>query len=122
MRFRHYYCLLLSIQGDLLEILFVDYQSTDSTISLIAQFLKSTPDFAKRVWVVKHQRNYGYGCSIKTGFSFFQKRNVSQVCVLHGDFQVDPAWLLDRLKSGFDTASKVDVVLASRFLAESEIG
>jgi glycosyltransferase involved in cell wall biosynthesis len=104
-----------------LAILIVDHNSSDKTILSVQLYLQSNPKFAAHVTLIQHKNNYGYGCSIKSGFEYFSSKTVSYVMIVHGDYQVDPAWLINKLIGSVKLNPDVDLVLASRFKAESNI-
>lgn len=110
-----------SMTDELAEILIIDNHSTDATLSIINAKLAAHPDLAALVTLIQHEENYGYGCSIKGGFDYFTRRDVSHVMVIHGDHQVDPAWLIGKLLAAIRTNDGTDLVLASRFKPESGI-
>lgn len=104
-----------------LDILIIDNNSSDKTISKVQSYLQSNPRFAEHVSLIQHKRNYGYGCSIKSGFEYFSSKAVSHLMIIHGDHQVDPAWLMEKLIGTVKLKPDTDLVLASRFKAESSI-
>lgn len=104
-----------------LDILIVDNSSSDKTISMVQMYLQSNPGFAAHVTLIQHKSNYGYGCSIKSGFEYFSSKTVSHVMIIHGDHQVDPAWLMEKLIGTVKLKPDTDLVLASRFKPESSI-
>lgn len=110
-----------SLDDELAEILLIDNHSTDATRSIIRDCLAQYPDLAALVTVIEHAENYGYGCSIKGGFDYFSGRDVTHVMVIHGDHQVDPAWLIGKLLGAIRADEATDLVLASRFKPESGI-
>lgn len=111
----------ISLSAVALDVLIIDNNSNDHTITKIKLYLQSNPELAKRVTLMQHARNYGYGCSIKSGFEYFSKKTVSHVMIIHGDHQVDPAWLINRLTGIIRLQPEVDLVLASRFKPDSNI-
>ncbi|WP_126455328.1 glycosyltransferase family 2 protein [Sulfuriflexus mobilis] len=103
------------------EILIIDNHSDDKTISIIRKYLHDNKELSDCVTLVLHAENYGYGCSIKAGFEYFLSRDVSHVMVIHGDYQVAPAWLMEKLIEPVKLSPLTDLVLASRFKSESSI-
>ncbi len=116
---------LTAINSDILhyisEILIIDNCSNDRTVKIIHDFAQKNPDFGARVSLVINEENYGYGCSIKTGFEYFLNRPVSHVMVIHGDHQIDPKLLISNLIESVQANQTLDVVLASRFKSESNL-
>ena len=104
-----------------LDILIIDNNSSDKTISIVQMYLQANPEFARHVTLIQHKSNYGYGCSIKSGFEYFSSKTVSHVMIIHGDNQVDPAWLMEKLIGTVKLKPDTDLVLASRFKPESSI-
>jgi glycosyltransferase involved in cell wall biosynthesis len=111
--------LVRGIQGDISEILIIDNHSSDSTVSIIHDFLRENHPATARVTLLIHAENYGYGSSVKAGFEYFSTRDVSHIMVIHGDHQVDPAWLMGRLLEPMKVKPDINIVLASRFKSES---
>ena len=107
--------------ADDFEILIIDNHSGDDTLPIIYRCLAESPALAAHVTLIQHSANYGYGCSIKAGFEYFCERDVTHIMVIHGDHQVDPAWLIGRLLEPIKTQSNTDLVLGSRFERESSI-
>lgn len=110
-----------SLESDIAEVLLIDNCSTDCTLKVVRERLAAHPALAALVTIIQHEENYGYGCSIKSGFDHFSRRDVSHVMVIHGDNQVDPAWLIDKLLSALHSDERTDLILASRFKPESDI-
>jgi len=106
---------------DVFEILVIDNHSTDKTQLIIQEYLINNPELFSHVTIIQHNDNYGYGCSVKAGFEYFSTRDVSHVMVIHGDHQVDPAWLIGKLLGAIKLKPDTDLVLASRFKPESSI-
>lgn len=110
-----------SLDEDIAEVLLIDNCSSDATLEIVHQRLAAHPALAELVTIIQHEENYGYGCSIKGGFDHFSRRDVSHVMVIHGDHQVDPAWLIGKLLSSLRADEHTDLILASRFQPESDI-
>lgn len=110
-----------SLDEDIAEVLLIDNCSADATLSIAQERLAAHPALAALVTIIQHEENYGYGCSVKGGFDHFSRRDVSHVMVIHGDHQVDPAWLIDKLLNSLRSDAHTDLVLASRFKPESDI-
>ena len=106
---------------DISEILIIDNHSNDNTVSIILAYLNDNPEFSAYVTLIQHAENYGYGCSVKAGFEYFSTHDVSHVMLIHGDHQVDPAWLMEKLLEAMQLKPDTDLVLASRFKSESNI-
>jgi glycosyltransferase involved in cell wall biosynthesis len=110
-----------SLDEDIAEVLLIDNCSADATLRIVHERLAVHDSLASLVTIIQHEENYGYGCSIKGGFDHFSRRDVSHVMVIHGDHQVDPAWLIGKLLSSLREDARTDLVLASRFKPESDI-
>lgn len=111
----------VSIETYDLEILIIDNDSSDKTLELIKICLRESSKLKSKATVLKSSQNFGYGCSIKNGFDFFLSRDVTHIMIIHGDYQVEPAWLVDKLMVPIKQDSTIDLVLASRFEPESNI-
>lgn len=87
------------------EVLVVDDGSDDETAAVAREAGAN---------VVEHERNRGYGASLKTAFRSARDRRADSLVILDGDGQHDPSdvpRLKDRLAS-----SDADVVIGSRFV------
>jgi glycosyltransferase involved in cell wall biosynthesis len=104
----------------LAEILIIDNHSSDRTVELITQYMAENPTFAARATLVLHAENYGYGGSIKSGFTHFLSRPVSHIILIHSDYQVDPHWLIAQLVARTQADSTRNLVMASRFMPGSD--
>lgn len=115
---------LAAITPDLLEhlaeILIIDNCSGDRTVPLIEQYIAENPAFASKVTLVLHEENYGYGTSIKSGFSYFLGRPVTHTILIYSDYQVDPHWLIENLIARAKDQPELDLVMASRFMPGSD--
>lgn len=107
--------------NDISEILIIDNHSTDKTVEVINNFISKNPTFAKLITLTLCKENYGYGNSIKIGFDYFLSRAVTHAVIIHGDYQVDPSWLINTLLFPIRTNHDTDIVLASRFMAQSNL-
>jgi len=108
------------IMEHIAEILIIDNHSNDRTVAIIQQYLTENPAFAQRVSFIMHEENYGYGTSIKSGFTYFLQRPVSHIIVIHSDYQVDPHWLIKNLVTTTQAAPECNLVMASRFMRGSD--
>ena len=113
--------LSITLETEDLDILIIDNDSIDNTLELVKVCLRNSPKLNSRVTILKSSRNYGYGCSIKTGFDYFISKDITHIIIIHADYQVDPAWLVDKLLTQIKKNPKLDLVLASRFEPESNI-
>ncbi len=80
----------------------------------------ATPDNAREAdaRVVEHERNAGYGGALKTAFEKAARANVDHLVVLDGDGQHDPSDIPKLV--GAQRETNADVVIGSRFTADSE--
>jgi glycosyltransferase involved in cell wall biosynthesis len=86
------------------DILVVDDGSTDQTHALLARF--------PRVTVIRHERNQGYGASLRTAFEHTLKSGYDGLVTLDCDGQHEPALIPD-VAAPLD---RVDIVSGSRYL------
>ena len=94
------------------QIILVDNASTDNTVE-IAKTLGMK--------VIQHEKNLGYGGSLKTGYTTAIKEGADIVVMLHSDNQYDPKFLPKIIKPILE--GKADTVLGSRILgAEAKTG
>lgn len=110
-----------NFSDNIAEILIIDNHSDDRTAEIIRSLVEKNPLLKSKICLLLNQDNYGYGSSIKIGFEYFVNREVSHIMVLHGDHQVDPAWLANRLLSCIKSDVNLDLVIASRFKSESNL-
>jgi glycosyltransferase involved in cell wall biosynthesis len=87
------------------QIILVDNASNDNTVE-VADALGMT--------VIKHERNLGYGGSLKTGYATAVNEGADIVVMLHSDNQYDPTFLPHIVKPILD--GEADAVLGSRIL------
>jgi glycosyltransferase involved in cell wall biosynthesis len=94
------------------QIILVDNASLDNTVE-VAQSLGMK--------VIRHEKNLGYGGSLKTGYATAIKEGADVVVMLHSDNQYDPNFLPEIVKPILD--GKADAVLGSRILgAQAKAG
>lgn len=91
------------------KIIYVDDCSTDDSVS-IAKSLNID-------YVIRHERNVGYGGNQKTLYSKAIDLGANIIIMLHPDYQYDPK-LIPQILSKFDEGA--DVVLASRMSHRKE--
>lgn len=92
------------------DILVIDDGSKDST-AVIAK------DFG--VGVISHALNVGYGAALMTGYRFAAKNGYKHLIQIDADGQHD-ACNVPRIHKEMTSADAPDIILGSRFLAESE--
>lgn len=109
------------LNRNVFDILIIDNNSSDRTISIIQNYLHDNSVLSSCVTVLQNKANYGYGCSIKVGFDHFSNQDVPHIMVIHGDYQVEPAWLIKKLLAPIELKPQTDLVLASRFKPESSL-
>ncbi len=94
------------------QIILVDNASSDNTVE-VADALGMT--------IIQHEKNLGYGGSLKTGYSTAVHEGADIVVMLHSDNQYDPGFLPQIVKPILD--DEADAVLGSRILgAEARAG
>jgi glycosyltransferase involved in cell wall biosynthesis len=96
---------VLQVKGYVDKVIVVDDGSTDKTARIVER---------AGVNVVKHNKNLGYGATLKTCFQTALKENAEILVILDGDGQHNPddiPKLIEPIKSG-----KADIVIGSRFL------
>lgn len=97
------------------EILVIDNQSKDSTFKLLKHFYDSEPQIARKLSLLQHKDNYGYGGSIQTGFSYFIRKNFSHVMIIHGDNQTDTKKIVNGFLEKLRNDPHLDLILTNRF-------
>jgi len=81
-----------------------------------------TAEIAERMgaYVMRHDRNLGYGAALKTLFTTARKLNADVLVTLDGDGQHDPCEIPSLVEPVLE--NKADIVLGSRFLGSKESG
>jgi glycosyltransferase involved in cell wall biosynthesis len=87
------------------QIILVDNNSSDNTVEVA---------YSLGMKVIRHEKNLGYGGSLKTGYSTAIKEGADIVVMLHSDNQYDPKFLPEIVRPILD--GEADVVLGSRIL------
>jgi len=93
------------------EILIADDCSQDDTYELVLDYIKKYN--MKKMKVVKHEKNKGYGGNQKWGYNYAIKNNFNIVVMVHGDAQYPPEYILDLIspiakgKAGFMFGSRI---------------
>jgi len=87
------------------QIILVDNASTDNTVD-VAHSLGMK--------IIQHEKNLGYGGSLKTGYTSAIREGADIVVMLHSDNQYDPKFLPQIVQPILD--GEADVVLGSRLL------
>lgn len=109
---------LMRIPSDLqdeyeLEVLIIDDQSSDDTVSRCFEAIKSEPiKFTTHVFV--NPENQGYGGNQKIGYQFAIERDFDCVALLHGDGQYAPEFLKDLIEPILN--GEAEAVFGSRML------
>ena len=101
----------LKIKINKLEIIFIDDQSTDSTLKLIQKFKKK-----EKIIKIYKNRKKGLGSAIETGV---KKSNHKYVCLFMADLSDD----VNDLKNYYRliSNSEIDAVFGTRFSKKSKI-
>ncbi len=93
------------------DVIVVDDGSTDDTPVLLAK--------RGDVAIVRLERNCGYGCALRIGFSIARDIGIDRIVTMDCDGQHEPAHIPDFLAA----LSGADIVSGSRYLPESgEVG
>lgn len=104
---------LKSEVSDIADVLVIDDASTDGT-EVVAR--------KKKVAVLSHRRNLGYGRSLQSGYRYACKHGYDWVIQLDADGQHDACNLIDiynRLTEPDENGELPDIVLTSRFMKGS---
>jgi len=92
------------------EILIADDASSDSTSKLAEWYKKANK--TKKIKIVKHEKNKGYGGNQKWGYNYAIKNKFDIVVMIHGDAQYPPEFILPLIKPIEN--NKADFVFGSR--------
>jgi glycosyltransferase involved in cell wall biosynthesis len=87
------------------EMILVDDCSTDNTYSLAKKL---------GLFIIRHQKNKGYGANQKTCYKEALKRGADVVVMIHPDYQYDPKIIKEMIVPIVE--NKADAVFASRFV------
>lgn len=77
------------------EILIADDASTDNTSNIALGFKKNNK--FKKLKIIKHEKNKGYGGNQKWGYDYAIKNNFDIVVMVHGDAQYPPEYIPDMI-------------------------
>ena len=91
------------------EILLVNDGSKDQTRARLEQFLVDHPDLQERITVIHHERNRGYGASLKTGI---RRTRYGTVAITDADATYPNERLPDLLQEYLD--GRYDMVVGQR--------
>lgn len=75
------------------EILVADDASHDNTCKIVSEYTKKYN--IKKIKIVKHEKNKGYGGNQKWGYNYAIKNNFDVVVMVHGDAQYSPEYIMD---------------------------
>lgn len=102
------------------ELVIIDNKSLDGTVQVLTTMIGMLGPTFSHCQLIQRPRNMGYGASVKTGFDYFMKSDVTHIMVLHSDAQTDNH-LLGRSLLSAALDSGADVVFGSRFLPGSNL-
>lgn len=75
------------------EILLADDASHDGTAAVAEEYKRK--NHLKKLTIVHHTKNKGYGGNQKWGYEYAMKKNYDVVVMIHGDAQYPPEYILD---------------------------
>lgn len=96
--------------SDIADILVIDDGSSDRTHYIVA---------SKKITMVTHVYNMGYGAALMTGYKYAIRRDYKYVIQIDADGQHDPCNIFsiyDKLREPDENGECPDIVLGSRFL------
>ncbi|MFP5491596.1 MAG: glycosyltransferase family 2 protein [Bacteriovoracia bacterium] len=99
-----------------IEILFIDNNSTDNTVSSLLELRDQIPS-QRKIHIWKNQLNYGLGGSQKIAINHAIKNGFDWLVLLHGDDQASVEDILSLLSKA---QHKNHTVLGSRFMLKSK--
>jgi glycosyltransferase involved in cell wall biosynthesis len=91
-------------------VIVVDDCSTDKTIDIVKNFIKAGNE---RIRLICHSRNLGVGACIHSGYEDAIRSNSDLIGVMAGDFQMDPAHLINLIQP-FILDKEIDYVKDNR--------
>lgn len=99
-------------------IIVIDDGSTDSTNEEVKQFINQHDPQGKSILLIRHNRNFGKGRSIREGLTMAMG---DIVIVQDADLEYDPIANFPLLLAPFFDKRQADVVYGSRFLAPTSV-
>ena len=105
-----------AINREFEELLIIDNGSTDKTVEIAIENIKS---FDIRTKVIQNFQNISLGGSLKTGFLYAKNNSFDFVAVLHGDDQAHLEDLVPVLNDLDD--QKIDLAIGARFHPKSTL-
>jgi glycosyltransferase involved in cell wall biosynthesis len=91
------------------QVIVIDDGSSDATVERARE---------AGAEVIEHEQNRGYGAAIKTIFEEARRRSVTQLVILDGDGQHNPADIPELVSKQQESA--VDIVIGSRFSGDGQ--
>lgn len=99
-------------QASDLEVLVVDDNSPDGTVTLVERFVETNP----RVHLHKRDRKLGLGTAYVVGFRFALERGYDLILEMDADFSHDPR----DIPRFLEAAAEADLVIGSRYIAQGD--
>ncbi|MGV9205931.1 MAG: glycosyltransferase family 2 protein, partial [Promethearchaeia archaeon] len=94
------------------EIIVLDDNSSDNTLKSLRDIRKKWKN-EKKIFILKHKKNLGYGATQKHLFEVFLRRKGDIAVLIHADNQYPPNNIKNLVKPILN--GKADIVVASRF-------
>ena len=102
-------------------VLAIDNHSQDATVECLLSFGSKIPRLKDKLIVLKNAVNYGLGGSQKIAFQYFLDKNFTHVIIVHGDNQGNAKEIATQFLKTYDKNPSVDLIIASRFMSQSDI-
>ncbi len=103
------------------EVVVIDNHSTDDTFGVLRELQHEDGELARRLTVIRNDRNYGLGGSLKIGFRYMIDNGFSHLMIIHSDKQGDSEEIATNFLNHLERTPEVDAIMASRFVEGSKI-
>lgn len=103
------------------QIVVVDNCSIDDTLKTLETIQQGESKVGKKLMIIKNLKNYGLGGSQKIAYRYFLDNGFTHFMIIHGDNQGSGNEIAMNFLDAFEKNPDVDFIIASRFLAGSNV-
>ena len=108
---------ILLFQHGISEVWIIDNRSTDQSIQIVEEYLKSVKSFQIPMKLFQNKENYGLGGTHKITFEMANENFFSHVLIFHGDHQAQGSDLAAFIEIAQTKPNSI--ILGSRFMRNS---